>query len=135
MFASLTELNVALFCRIVISTVIKKQSAHLGDEVWNWKIILKALTQNNKCSKRFPRTIVWQRHVVPVFLRILVICLIRDNNWKVTYFSIFFETAFYFLLLRSKLRIRKFMGRFLNRKFFHFPNNATNEPSSRFKFG
>ena len=94
MFASLTELNVALFCRIVISTVIKKQSARLGDEVWNWKIILKALTQNNKCSKRFPRTIVWQRHVVPVFLRILVICLIRDNNWKVTYFSIFFETAF-----------------------------------------
>ena len=32
-FASLTELNVALFCRIVISTVIRKQNARLGDEV------------------------------------------------------------------------------------------------------
>ena len=72
----------------------KKTNARLGVEARNWIIILKAVTQNNKCRRRLPRTTAWQRDVVPVFLRILVICLIRDNTWKVTYFSIFFETAF-----------------------------------------
>ena len=56
MFTSLAELNVALLCRTVISTVIRKQNARLGDEVRNQKIIFKAVTQNNKCSRRFPRT-------------------------------------------------------------------------------
>ena len=61
--------------------------------------------------------------MVPVFLGILVICLSGDKTWKVTYLSILFETAFYILLLRTKMRI------FLNRRsfhfrwFFHFPIN------------
>ena len=55
-FTSLTEFNFALLCRIAISTVIRKQNARLGDEVRNWIINLKAVTQNNKCRRRFPRT-------------------------------------------------------------------------------
>ena len=55
-FTSLTEFNFALLSRITISTMIRKQSARLGDEVRNWIINLKAVTQNKKCRKRFPRT-------------------------------------------------------------------------------
>ena len=50
-FTSLTEFNFALLCRITISTVIRKQSARLGDEVRNWIINLKAVTKNKKIQK------------------------------------------------------------------------------------
>ena len=55
-FTSLTMFNFALLCRITISTVIRKQSARLGDEVRNWIINLKAVTKNKKFRRRFPRT-------------------------------------------------------------------------------
>ena len=50
-FTSLTEFNFALLCRITISTVIRKQSARLGDEVRNWIINLKAVIKNKKIQK------------------------------------------------------------------------------------
>ena len=111
-FTSLTELNVALLCRIAISSVIGKQNARLGDEVRNWIINFKAVSQNNKCSRRFPRTTAWQRHVVLVFLGILVICLIRDNTWNRNYFLV---SAF-----KKEIAYRRVYGAFFKSQGFSF---------------
>ena len=48
------------------------QNVRLGNEVRNWKILLKAVTQNNKSSRRFPRIQLDRDMWFRLFLRILV---------------------------------------------------------------
>ena len=94
------------------------QNARLGNEVRNWKILLKAVTQNNKSSRRFPKIQLDRDMWFRLFLRILVFvsCVTIPES------DLFFhKTAFYFLLLRTELRISEFMERFNLRFFFVSP--------------